>query len=600
MKKISYKIIIACIAFLCICSCDDKTKYLPLPEAVPLEMTINDKSFVMGEELIVDINIVQPKAEMDSEKNNDEASLEIKIETLVANEDFDIYFSAKSGTEDVSHVFESFTPIIVFPKGEKNIQAHFPIKSSGLDGTESFEFSAFSRGYKIKNSNFGMKVSDFYRVTVRIMNNSENVITEGENFVLEAIIDKAPKNDIEIKLNVKEEDKSRFISLPESIIIPAGRTSGKTDPITIDKDYKMTGNLNFSLGFESLSKMNPLTNSEISITMTDIESLADPKLFDMTEIYENPDLMFRSYDNPWFKQWTTEKMKPGNKHPNAELANEWTFDYAVECHDIPVYGNSVITKYGNATDCNKGATLKINRDKYSKISKDGELVIFIGTEGSSYGSSAIHLCKTGGKVWPQNFTRIYPGMRIEIKARFRGNRTGFVPMFELKNPGMCGRNPNQSICLMQNESGSTITQYVRGDNAGDVMSTSTGMPSVEEYNIYWAEFMDENTIRIGINGSMTLEVKSSDLKTWPFTKETTGKSVGYKGLFLLLRWELFGFGDTVSKDLPENWDKDLKSMDPSKYSSEGPRMEVDFIRFYTNKNYIRENDEVVNRNIPFY
>ena len=53
---------------------------------------------------------------------------------MVANEDFDIYFTAKAGTEDVSGVFEPFSGIVTFPKGEKQIQVDFPVKKSGLTG----------------------------------------------------------------------------------------------------------------------------------------------------------------------------------------------------------------------------------------------------------------------------------------------------------------------------------------------------------------------------------------------------------------------------------------------------------------------------------
>ena len=54
--------------------CEDETKYRPLPEAVPLTMSINEKAFVMGEHLKVDI-----KVEPDADGNE-----------VVANEDFDI------------------------------------------------------------------------------------------------------------------------------------------------------------------------------------------------------------------------------------------------------------------------------------------------------------------------------------------------------------------------------------------------------------------------------------------------------------------------------------------------------------------------------
>ena len=49
-------------------------------------MTVNNTTFVMGEKLVVDLDI-----------NPDKDGSEV-----LANEDFDIYFTAKTGTEDVS------------------------------------------------------------------------------------------------------------------------------------------------------------------------------------------------------------------------------------------------------------------------------------------------------------------------------------------------------------------------------------------------------------------------------------------------------------------------------------------------------------------
>lgn len=112
MKNILYKILPVCLLTIGLTGCEDETKYRPLPEAVPLTMSINEKAFVMGEHLKVDI-----KVEPDADGNE-----------VVANEDFDIYFTAKAGTEDVANVFEPFSSIVTFPKGEKQIQVDFPVK----------------------------------------------------------------------------------------------------------------------------------------------------------------------------------------------------------------------------------------------------------------------------------------------------------------------------------------------------------------------------------------------------------------------------------------------------------------------------------------
>ena len=559
--------------------CEDETKYRPLPEAVPLTMSINEKAFVMGEHLKVDI-----KVEPDADGNE-----------VVANEDFDIYFTAKAGTDDVANVFEPFSSIVTFPKGEKHIQVDFPVNTSGLTGTTTMEFVAFARGYKIANSSQGIKVSDYYRISMSLENNTENVVTEGGKFVLVAKVDKPSSVPLEVTITPKEGEEDRYDNLPSTLTIPAGRTSVKSAAVTIKQDYEMTGDLQLVLNMESNSSANPMTASTLMITMTDLESMADPDLYDMTTVYENPNIMFISYDDDWFTGKETAKMDEGTAHPNAELGSQWKFDYAIEFHKNSTSGD--YQKLGNATDANRGSVLKIDWTKYAKVTDEGELNICVGVEGTNYGTAGIHCCKSLGQMWAQNVTRIYPGMRIEMKVRLGGNRTGFVPMIEVKNPATATtcKEAKQSICILKNVSGSAITQSVRGEAISDAKSVVTAIPKVEDYNIYWVELVDESTIKLGINGSTTLEVTRDMLDSWPFTKASTGTSIGAKGLYLVMRMDLFGEGNSVSSELPAGWDTELKSINPANYATEGPRMEIDWIRFYVNDNYKREADELVNR-----
>ena len=559
--------------------CEDETKYRPLPEAVPLTMSINEKAFVMGEHLKVDI-----KVEPDADGNE-----------VVANEDFDIYFTAKAGTDDVANVFEPFSSIVTFPKGEKQIQVDFPVKTSGLMGTTTMEFVAFARGYKIANSSQGIKVSDYYRISMSLENNTENVVTEGGKFVLVAKVDKPSSVPLEVTITPKEGEEDRYDNLPSTLTIPAGRTSVKSAAVTIKQDYEMTGDLQLVLNMESNSSANPMTASTLMITMTDLESMADPDLYDMTTVYENPNIMFISYDDDWFTGKETAKMDEGTAHPNAELGSQWKFDYAIEFHKNSTSGD--YQKLGNATDANRGSVLKIDWTKYAKVTDEGELNICVGVEGTNYGTAGIHCCKSLGQMWAQNVTRIYPGMRIEMKVRLGGNRTGFVPMIEVKNPATATtcKEAKQSICILKNVSGSAITQSVRGEAISDAKSVVTAIPKVEDYNIYWVELVDESTIKLGINGSTTLEVTRDMLDSWPFTKASTGTSIGAKGLYLVMRMDLFGEGNSVSSELPAGWDTELKSINPANYATEGPRMEIDWIRFYVNDNYKREANELMNR-----
>ena len=436
MKNILYKILPVCLLTIGLTGCEDETKYRPLPEAVPL----------MGEHLKVDI-----KVEPDADGNE-----------VVANEDFDIYFTAKAGTEDLANVFEPFSSIVTFPKGEKQIQVDFPVKTSGLVGTTTMEFVAFARGYKMANSSQGIKVSDYYRISMSLENNTENVVTEGGKFVLVAKVDKPSSVPLEVTITPKEGEEGRYDNLPSTLTIPAGRTSVKSAAVTIKQDYEMTGDLQLVLNLKSNSSSNPMTAPALTITMTDLESMADPDLYDMTTVYENPNIMFVSYDDDWFTGKETAKMDEGTAHPNAELGSQWQFEYAIEFHKNSTSGD--YQKLGNATDANRGNVLKIDWTKYAKVTDEGELNICVGVEGTNYGTAGIHCCKSLGQMWAQNVTRIYPGMRIEMKVRLGGNRTGFVPMIEVKNPATATtcKEAKQSICILKNVSGSAITQSVRG------------------------------------------------------------------------------------------------------------------------------------------
>ena len=503
MKNILYRMLPICLFTIGLTGCEDETKYRPLPEAVPLTMSINEKAFVMGENLKVNINV-----DVDADGNE-----------MVANEDFDIYFTAKAGTEDVSGVFEPFSGIVTFPKGEKQIQVDFPVKKSGLTGSTAMEFVAFARGYKMAHSSQAIKVSDYYRISMSLENNTENVVTEGGKFVLVAKIDKPSSVPLEITVTPKEGEEDLYENLPPTLTIPAGRTSVKSAAVTIKQDYEMTGDLQLVLNLQSNSPINPMTESILTITMTDLESIADPNLYDITKVYENPNIMFISYDDDWFTGQETVKIAEGMAHPNAELGNQWKFDYAIEFHNNAISGDYL--KLGNATDANRQPVLNIDWIKYAQVTNEGELNICVGVEGTNYGTAAIHCCKSLAQMWAQNVTRIYPGMRIEVKVRLGGNRTGFVPMIEVKNPSTAttSKEAKQSICILKNVSGTAITQSVRGETISDVKSVVTAIPKVEDYNIYWMELVDENTIKLGINGSTTLEVTRDMLDSWPFTKE---------------------------------------------------------------------------------
>ena len=94
MKSIYSNINILALCWLLITflSCSDNDGVSQLPKPVPLEMKVNSKNLVMGDQLQVTISVDTTEKEK-----------------LTSNEEFDIYLSALSGLEDLSDdIFEDF------------------------------------------------------------------------------------------------------------------------------------------------------------------------------------------------------------------------------------------------------------------------------------------------------------------------------------------------------------------------------------------------------------------------------------------------------------------------------------------------------------
>ena len=601
MKNILYKIFPICLLTMGLTGCEEETKYRPLPEIVPLTMSINDNAFAMGEHLKVNIN-VEPDADG---------------KEVVANEDFDIYFTAKAGAEDASNVFEQFNGIVTFPKGEKQIQVDFPIKASGLTGSTAINFTAFARGYKMEGSSQVIKVSDYYRIMASLENNAENVVMEGGKFVLVAKIEKPSSVPLNMKITPKEGEGDRYENLPSTLTIPAGRTSAKSDAVTIKQDFEMTGDLQLVLNLESDSPAN------LTITMTDLESMGDPNLFDITKVYEFPDRPFMSDKNKTaIESWFTGDKTAMNKnsaHPTSALKDkDWVLCNAIEFHYINnsfsggnntpnVFGHRISWAFSDINDAPSQKIQAVNNAKCTNITNEGILNMWVDknvqgtgamTATKEYGVAALQCSKFGGIFAPQH-TRFFPGMRIEVKARLRGIRTGFVPTIGLKNQKNSLPNTKDEIDILKNTQGSVITQAVTVDN--EIGSKSVAIPQANEWNIYWVELVDENIINLGINGATNLTVnRTQSPDRWPFDKAGTPATAagGSAGLYFFMR--LAESSERAAGKAPEGWDNVLKSIANCETDDNTPRMEIDWIRIYTNKNYVQTDAEKVWANQLFY
>ena len=584
MKRLLYKILPACLLAIGLQGCDDETRYNPLPEAVPLTMTVSGQAFAMGEHLRVDIEVNK-----DAEGNE-----------VTPNEDFDIYFTAKTGSEDASDLFDPFSNIVTFPKGEKKIQVDFPVKKEGLKGHKNLNFVAFARGYKMAHSSAVIKVSDYYRITMSLQNNLDNVVLDGGKCVLMAKIDKPRSIPIRITITPKEDERDFFTDLPASLIIPAGASSVKSDEITLGLNGDAIKSKELTLSFESSSKDNPMTEETMAITLKGID---DPDLYDPTKVYANPEQIFVSSTNKdavmkwdWGKTAPYCEMKADDMHPTTDLA-DWKLLNAVEFHRIgsSYWGgavNEAKTPWSMSDTNDKPSQLcqAVDNAKFSKITEEGILKMWAeygdfawtNVSGrSTYGAAGYYSCNfdKNNTAAPQ-FVRIYPGIRVEFRVRLGGVRDGFIPWIALKDPKDGYRFMNKKeIDILRNEKGNFITQSIYSTTNKVESSKKTSMYTAGEWNIYWAE-VEATEIRIGINGTTTVTLKKEDASSWPFDKESFTKNANgsYMGFDIVMRLSPSAERDAGTPI--EGWDTVLKSITDYQNDDRTPRMEIDWVRFY--------------------
>ena len=218
-----------------------------------------------------------------------------------------------------------------------------------------------------------------------------------------------------------------------------------------------------------------------------------------------------------------------------------------------------------------------NRDKCSNVTEDGTYQLWVqagSTPGDGlgasrdYGSAAVYIGR-GGSGASTRFIHINPGMRIEMRVRVTGDRTGIVPVIELRDaPGGVFDKQIQRIDILRNTKGNLVTQGVFS-TMEDGTKTSP-LPKIGDYNIYWVELTTDG-IKVGINGSTNVDVPSTS--SWGFAP-ADGLALDF----------LFAPAD----NRPDGWDSVLKAISEPKTDPNTPLMEIDWIRFYTNSTYSDE------------
>ena len=604
MKSIYSNINILALCWLLITflSCSDNDGVSQLPKPVPLEMKVNSKNLVMGDQLQVTISVDTTEKEK-----------------LTSNEEFDIYLSALSGLEDLSDdIFEDFPKKIVFPEGGQSVEIVIPIKKSGIDKSYNIDFSAFVRGYKVKGATQSLFVSDYHYVDVSIKNNTDKEVTEGDSFILSATLPNPASEDVKINISAKKGQIDKFENLPEYLLITKGELFAESNEIRVKKDGVYTGNEELTLLLNCESKLYPLASEELVLLKKDIDAPLGAQLEDERWVYNNPNIPFVSMKNKdavlkWYDK-DLQEIKIGDSHPKLK---QWKFFNALEFHHIPSSfkgGNKNPNQFGNHVPWCFAAqntipvqqTQGVNNEKYSTITEEGYLKMWcvkehtVATGGASgyrdYGTAAFFSSKfnANNSLYAPQHTRIFPGMRIEIRARIRGAKNGFNAAIWLQGISQSTYEwPKYGeIDVLENPSGpaegknSAYQTFHLGENGSQDFNPhkKVVLDTMDDWNIYWIELEDESTVNMGINGQKNITLRRSDLPdnaTWPFDKK-----LNPEGLYFILtlaapkNWAL---GPTI----PNDWDLGFANITytESKVNPKTPRMEVDWVRFYTNDVY---------------
>lgn len=629
IKNILYACLPLGIWAITMTGCDDE-QMAPLPKPVPLALSVESNSLVMGEKLAMTFTV----------KDEQGAG-------LAANEEFDIYLTAMDGSTDVSKtVFDNFPEMVTFPQGEKTFKISVPVKSSGITESVLMKLTAFARGYKMDGSEQAIKISDYYRTSASILGNSDLVVKEGDTFILHLQVDVPALEDVEVTVTPGAGEADFYENLPSSLTIPAGKTSVDSEPITMLTDGYPFGDKELTLTFATESAHHPLLAEKMEITKQDIDTPLGSELEDERYVYTSPDVPFYSTKNEAaFKKWWGGKvalaMPTGTPHPNEQLAAEgWKFVNAMEFHAID--GQCRIAKNANGVCPVRGfgaqntamvqKYMAVDINKYTDVTDEGYLKMWAVKEKTQatgggggekeYGFSACFSGKfTQANLFAPQHTWLGVGTRIETRARVRGNKHGFNAAIWLQGNTQNISSSEYSawprygeIDIMENPVGVTGRNVAHqtvhmGNQAKDANTyrnptTHNTLDKMNEWNIYWVEIVDEQTIKLGINGKTTKVITPNDLGAaraeWPFNLEKNPK--GFHYLLTLGAPSKWGLGFNDEQNPPVGWDSGFASIsyEASKTSQETPRMEIDWIRIYSNDNYNKPADVALHTGFTYY
>ena len=327
--------------------------------------------------------------------------------------------------------------------------------------------------------------------------------------------------------------------------------------------------------------------------------------------------------------------------PNRNLADTWTLLNAVEFHALDGWSYSrtalnafgvrpalTANGWGAQTTQTIESTCYVSNDKFTDVTNDGYLRMWAandpgtatagtGDKSRTFGAAALYANKIGTNTTVPQHTVITVGTRIEVRARIRGALQGFnyaIWLMGNSNNGTTDWPECGEIDIMENPvptpeiaaghsdlSLNTVHQTLHYGVPVDEVHANPTVNNViqpSEWNIYWVEIVDENTINVGINGVTTRTFTSSDNSyEWAFNRE-----VNPNGLHILLTAGLAAEW-TLEEVNEGGWaDPEFLGLtyEESKTSDLTPRMEIDWIRLWINENYTTDGAGGVNPNGKFF
>lgn len=616
IKKVLYTFLPVCLLAIGFAGCEDEVVD-SLAETVPLIVETSGKSFVMGETMTLTIKVS-----------------DVKNPQSAANEDFDVYLTAKDGETDVSKTaFKAFPTMLTFKKGISSLKIDLPITDNGIKPKQKLHVNvkAFVRGYIMTNSSQPVTISDRHYTIVSLKNNTDNIVNEGDEFTLQVQTPVPVTDDTDIHITVPDAQSGFYETLPTTLTVRTGEQTAEAI-VKTKHNFNSTQNETLVLNFTTISDVYPLDNDHLKITMKDLEAEKGEKLFDERWVYDRPGAPFTSDKRQAIvlpKHPDAALIKELDPHPNADLAAKgWKFYNAWEFHAV---GNtndmwSNTNSFGNRvpmcltprnTIIAQSSAAVIN-DQFSNITDDGYLKMIemkVPSKATSpasgareYGTSAFYACGTNSP-YKANSQLILEGCRMEVRARLRGEKKGFNMGFWLISSEAADQKTYSEVDILESPAKtSTINNAHQTFHTGPaatnkVNKTATkDIPNMKEWNIYWWEWRSDSEVALGINGEETVLYKSSEAgSNWTFTNAQN--TFGLKFILTMgapSKWALGGGTETGGVWSPDaGWDSGFSSFgnyEQDRNNDAIPRLEIDWVRTYINKPTIADYEQGKIRN----